>query len=168
MILNNAVFAGYFIYCPAYFSPNESYVYHNKGHGHFHQYSYVVEGRGIISASKELGSEPIYINDSHSPGVLFDHTHLKDTWHSIKTEEVGLSLINFNPVPDTRKLEIEIIHGPKELIVTTQKDRKTILAITGPVSVNDKEVLGLQHVKVLPNKEVKLVLGEKASCAIVK
>ena len=46
MILNNAVNAGGFIYCMAYWSPNERITYFNSGDGHYHQYVYIVDGEG--------------------------------------------------------------------------------------------------------------------------
>ena len=55
MILNNAINAGGFIYCAAYFGPHEDYTYFNDGSGHHHQYSYIVEGSAIIQMRKTPG-----------------------------------------------------------------------------------------------------------------
>jgi len=167
MILNNAINAGGFIYCAAYFSPQEKYSYFNSGDGHFHQYSYIVEGKAIITMSKTSDGDIIYQNDSDVPGTLFNHDAFIDTYHTITTKDTSLSIINFNPIPATRNLNIDIIKGPYTKIITAEGKRITIVCITGPIIANNKNLDSMQHAKIFPNKSVELNLPEGTVCALV-
>jgi hypothetical protein len=167
MILNNAINAGGFIYCAAYFGPHEDYTYFNDGSGHHHQYSYIVEGSAIIQMRKTLDGEVVYYNDNDVPGTLFEHSDYKNMHHSITTKDRSLSIINFNPIPDTRILDIEIIKGPAIKAITSTDKRVTIVCITGPITANDKTLASLQHAKIFPGKTAELNLPESTVCALV-
>ena len=167
MILNNAVNAGGFIYCAAYLGPHEKQVYFNDGDGHHHQYSYIVEGSAEVKMSITPDGDPIYFNDSDVPGTLFCHDEYIGMYHSLVTKDKSLSIINFNPIPATRKLAIEIIKGPVTKTVTADKKRITVVCITGPITANDKILASMQHAKVFPGKTVELNLPESSVCALV-
>ena len=165
MILNNAVNTGPFIYCMAYFAPHENHSYYNSGDGHHHQWTYVLDGSAEIVMGDP--SDPIYSNNSNVPGTLFDHSEYKDMYHNIKTINNSLSLINFNPVPATRDLLVDIVKGPCVRAVTTTSKRVTVVCITGPIMINDKELVSLQHAKIFSPKTATLNLPDNTICALV-
>ena len=167
MILNNAVNAGGFIYCAAYFGPHETQIYFNNGDGHHHQYSYIVEGSAEVKMSLTPDSDPIYFNDSDIPGTLFCHNEYIGMYHSVKTKDKSLSIINFNPIPSTRNLTVEIIKGPIIKTISADEKRITIVCVTGPISANDKNLASMQHAKIFPGKTVELNLPESTVCALV-
>ena len=84
-----------------------------------------------------------------------------------KTKEQSLSTITFNPIPDTRELDVSIVKGPVTKTVTALDKRITIVCITGPINANDKSLKSLQHAKIFPNKSVELVMPDNTVCALV-
>lgn len=166
MILNNAINVGSFIYCAAYIGPNERQSYLNQGHGHYHQWTYVTDGQALVEVFDENNNK-IYQRDDETPGSLYDHSMYKNMTHVITTKEKSLGLINFNPIPETRNLNIEIINGPTTKKIVTLDSRIVVVCVNGPIKINDKELLSLQYAKILPNKTVDLVLSEKAVVALV-
>jgi hypothetical protein len=167
MILNNAVNAGGFIYCAAYIGPHEKQVYFNDGDGHHHQYSYIVEGSAEVKMSLTPDSDPVYFNDGDVPGTLFCHDEYKGMYHSLTTKDKSLSIINFNPIPVTRNLNIEILKGSTIKIITATDRRITVVCINGPVTANDKTLASMQHAKIFPGKTAELNLPESSVCALV-
>jgi len=167
MILNNAINAGGFIYCMTYIGPHESGVYQNIGNGHYHQYFYIIEGSATAIIRESEDSEPVEINDTKQPGTLVDQRHNHGKWTSVITKDESISLMFFNPIPDTRDLKVEILKGPGTHTITAVDQRKTIVCITGPIQANDKSLASLQHAKILPGKTVELTLPENTVCAIV-
>ena len=167
MILNNAVNAGNFVYCMAYFGPHETNVYHNIGNGHYHQFIYIVEGRGSGTITSTPNGEVLRYEDGDSQGQLIDLTPTKGMYHTTKTKEQSLSTITFNPIPDTRELDVSIVKGPVTKTVTALDKRITIVCITGPINANDKSLKSLQHAKIFPNKSVELVMPDNTVCTLV-
>lgn len=167
MILNNAINAGGFIYCMAYFGPNETVVYQNIGHGHYHQYFYIVEGSATAIIKDTEHGEPVEINNTKQPGTLINQKHNRGKWTSLVTKDESISFIFFNPIPDTRDLKVEILKGSGTHTITADEIRKTIVCITGPIQANDKGLDSLQHAKIYPGKTVELTLPENTVCAIV-
>jgi len=167
MILNNSINAGDFIYCMAYFGPNESTVYQNVGHGHYHQCFYIVEGSASAIIKDSEQGNVIETNDTKQPGTLIDQSHNYGKWTNIQTSEESITLMFFNPIPVTRNLKVEILKGANQYTITADDKRKTIVCITGPIKANDKELVSLQHAKIFPGKTVTLELPENTVCAIV-
>jgi hypothetical protein len=166
MILNNSINAGSFIYCMAYFGPNETNTYYNIGHGHYHQCIYIVDGQGLGCIKDDQGNI-LALDDTNRQGQLVDLSDTKGLFHETKTTEHGLTVVMFNPIPDTRILNVEILKGAGSHTITATDKRKTLVCITGPIKANDKELVTLQHAKILPNKTVDLHLPENTVCAIV-
>lgn len=166
MILNNSVNAGSFIYCMAHFSPNESNTYHNTGHGHYHQCIYILEGHGT-GCIKDAEGNIMAMDSAKRPGQLIDLSMTKGYFHETTTTDSGLTLIMFNPIPDTRVLSVEILKGQSTHTITATDNRKTLVCITGPIQANDKELVALQHAKIFPGKTVELTLPENTVCALV-
>jgi hypothetical protein len=73
----------------------------------------------------------------------------------------------FNPIPETRKLNIEIVKGGTTRTITAGENRIVIVCITGPIAANDKTLVSLQHAKIFPGKTVELILPENTVCALV-
>lgn len=167
MILNNTINAGNFIYCMAYWGPNETSEYFAGGNGHFHQYGYIVDGWGATEIRNDRGGEVIEFNDMKQPGVLLDLSHTENTYQSIITSDSSLTVMFFNPVPTTRKLSVEILNIGGEYDIEAKSTRKVVVCITGPASINEKPLASLQHAKIFPGKQAKLILPEHAVCAVV-
>lgn len=167
MILNNAINAGNFIYCMAHFSPNESNTYHNQGNGHFHQYLYIVDGQGIVENRETADGPAIRREEGNGVGMLVDLTATRGLFHTTITNENSLTVILFNPIPETRNLKVEIIKGEQSQIITANDNRKVIVCITGPVIANNKTLMSLQHAKIFPEKTVELAVPKHSVCAIV-
>lgn len=167
IIENSPVNAGNFIYCPVYFGPNETYVYLNGGDGHHHQYTYVVDGQAEVKMSLTPDGEPVYFNNSDSSSALFNHEQYKGMYHTITTTNRSLSIINFNPIPETRQLDVEILKGPLTQQVVANDKRITIVCITGPITANDKTLASLQYAKLFPGKTAELTLSESSVVALV-
>jgi hypothetical protein len=166
MILNNAINAGGFIYCMAYIGPHENNTYHSHGDGHYHQYIYILEGRGSGTITNEAG-RVISFRDDDSQGQLVDLSAFKDMYHTTKTQDVGLTSIMFNPIPITRVLTVDIVKGPVTKTITAGEKRITVVCITGPITANNKTLASLQHAKVFPGKTAELTLSENTVCALV-
>ena len=91
----------------------------------------------------------------------------KGCFHETTTTDTGLTVVMFNPIPDTRVLDVEILKGASKHTITATDTRKTLVCITGPIQANDKELVTLQHAKIFPGKTVELTLPENTVCAIV-
>jgi hypothetical protein len=102
-----------------------------------------------------------------SPGELIDVSNGKGQYVTTTTGNVGLSMIMFNPIPTTRDLTVEIIKGIDTKTITAIDKRITIVSIIGPITVNNKTVESLQHVKIFPGKTVEITLPEHTVCALV-
>ena len=167
MILNNAVNAGGFIYCMAYWSPNERITYFNDGDGHYHQFVYVVDGEGYGEVRQTENGEIFRSDNTKRVGELLDLTDTRGMYHTTVTKEQSLNMIMFNPIPTTRILNVEIVNGPITKTVTASDKRITIVCITGPITANDKTLASLQHAKIFPGKTAELTLPENTVCALV-
>ena len=167
MILNNAVNAGGFIYCMAFWSPNERITYFNSGNGHYHQFVYVVDGEGHGEVRLTEASEIFRSDGTKRVGELLDLSDTKGMYHTTITKEHSLNMIMFNPIPDTRILNVEIVKGPISKTVSAIDKRITIVCITGPISANDKTLASLQHAKIFSGKTAELNLPENTVCALV-
>ena len=167
MILNNSINAGNFIYCMAYFGPNETNTYYNDGHGHYHQYIYIVEGRGSGTITATPDGEVLRYEDGDSQGQLIDLSPTRGLYHTTKTQDTSLTTIMFNPVPAERTLDVEIVKGPANKTVYAAEKRITVVCITGPITANDKTLASLQHAKIFPGKTAELTLPENTVCALV-
>jgi hypothetical protein len=166
MILNNAVNTGSFIYCMAHWSPNESNTYLNTGNGHFHQAAYIVDGEGIAELRETADGPVIRREEGNGSGMLLDLRPTKGLYHTTTTKDKSLTMIMFNPIPDTRELNIEIVKNQSKTITATDK-RIVVVCITGPITANDKTLVSLQHAKIFPGKTVELVVPENSVCALV-
>ncbi len=167
MILNNAVNAGGFIYCMAFWSPNERITYFNDGDGHYHQFVYIVDGQGSGEVRQTENGEIFRTDNTQRVGQLLDLSDTKGMFHTTITKDHSLNMIMFNPIPDTRILNVEIVKGPTSKTVSAIDKRITIVCITGPISANDKTLASLQHAKIFPGKTAELHLPENTVCALV-
>ena len=167
MILNNAVNAGGFIYCMAYWSPNERITYFNDGAGHYHQFAYIVDGEGTAEIRQIENGDLLKVDGTNRVGSLLDLSDTKGMYHTTSTKEHSLNMIMFNPIPDTRILDVEIVKGPVTKTVVAADKRITVVCITGPITANDKTLASLQHAKIFPGKTAELNLSENTVCALV-
>ncbi len=170
MIVNQAINVGGFAYCISYYGPHTKYTYFNDNDGHYHSWLYIVDGQAEASnrLTADITSEPVFIRTGDSPGELIDVSNGKGQYVTTTTGNVGLSMIMFNPIPTTRDLNVEIIKGVDTKTITAIDKRITVVSIIGPITVNDKTVESLQHVKVFPGKTVTITLPEHTVCALVQ
>lgn len=169
MILTNAVNAGPFIYCMGYMSPHEHTVHNNFGAGHFHQHYYVVEGQMRIDVTHGVDEDAeVYKTiDELTAKKTTDLTDTRGMYHKVYTGTSGVAVMNFNPIPETRDLSVEIIHGPYETTITAGEKRITVVVIVGHLYANDKVLISMQYAKIFPGKQVDLVVPETCVCALV-
>ena len=170
MIFNSAVNVGPFAYCTTYYGPNTTKTYYNDNDGHYHQWLYIVDGRAVaqVREGEDLSSALVYEDSAHSPGTLLDVSASKGKYVTTTTTDVGLCMMMFNPIPATRNLSVELVKGPTTKIVTAENSRITLVCINGPITVNDKTVESLQHVKIFTGKTVTVTLPEHTICALVQ
>jgi hypothetical protein len=170
MIFNHAVNVGGFIYCTTYYGPHTTGTYFNDHDGHYHQWLYLIDGQAVATnrLTADITTEPTLIRSGDAPGELIDVSNGKGQYITTTTGDVGISMMMFNPIPHTRELNVEIIKGITTKTVTADDKRITVVCILGPITVNDKTVESLQHVKVFPSKTVTITLPEHTVCALVQ
>jgi hypothetical protein len=170
MILNHAVNVGGFLYCATYQGPHTTYTYFNDNDGHYHRWLYIIDGRAQAEdrISNDLSTPPVSTRSGDSAGNLLDVSSGKGHYVTTTTTDVGLSMIMFSPIPTTRELDVEIVKGTITKTVTADDRRITLVCINGPITVNDKIVESLQHVKIFPGKTVEVNLPEHTVCALVQ
>jgi hypothetical protein len=167
MISHNAINANGFIFCSVYQGPNETTIYFNDGEGQYHQQIYIVEGDidTYPSDTEVLATDAV--NAPLVSGVLYDISNTKGKYVIGKTDDTGASMVMFNPVPLDRQLNIEILKDAQTKQITATDKKVTIVCLTGPVLVNDKEVGSMKFVRLYPGKSATLTLDESNICAIV-
>ena len=170
MIFNHAINVGGFAYCMTYYGPHTNYTYFNGNDGHYHQWLYIVDGAASaeVRDTEDRSQTPIYTDSKHVPGVLLDVSASQDKYVTTTTDDIGLSMMMFNPIPTTRDLDVEIVKGITTKTITAGDRRITLVCIIGPITVNDKTVESLQHVKIFPGKTVEIALPEHTVCALVQ
>ena len=170
MIFNHAVNVGGFIYCTTYYGPHTTSTYYNENDGHYHQWLYIVEGaaKGEVRNSENILETPLLTDTGYTPGTLLDVSHTKGKYVTTITNDIGLSIMMFNPIPTTRDLNIELVKGTTTKTITAGDNRITLVCILGTITVNDKIVESLQHVKIFPGKTVTISLPQHTVCALVQ
>ena len=170
MILNHAVNVGGFLYCVTYQGPYTTYTYFNDNDGHYHHWLYIIDGRAEAEdrISNDLSTPPVSTRTGDSAGDLLNVSSGKGHYVTTTTTDVGLSMIMFNPIPATRELDVEMVKGNTTKTVTAGDRRITLVCILGPITVNNKTVESLQHVKIFPGKSVEIILPEHTVCALVQ
>ena len=167
MIINNAVNTNSFIYCSVYQGPNETTSYYNSGNGHFHETIYLVEGTAeyALSDSAELQGSEEFIN--LEAGLVYNISNSKGKYVITKTKNIGASMIMLNPIPEDKKLEVEIIKGAVTKTITAGDQRVTVICLTGPITIKDKTLSSMQYAVVFANTSATLQLSENTDCAVV-
>jgi hypothetical protein len=167
MIAHNAVNANGFIYCNVYQGPNETTVYLNDGEGKYHQQIYIVEGDVDTYPSDTAVKPTDAVNMPLSAGNLYDISHTKGKYVTGITGATGAAMVMFNPVPVERKLNIQIVKDAQSLQLDATTTKITVVCITGPVTMNTKQIESMQFVRLLPGSSATLSLDEGTICAIV-
>jgi hypothetical protein len=165
MILNNAVNTNSFVYCSVYQSPNETTNYFNSGNGHFHESIYILEGEINYTFAENqtlTGSDTF---STLTKGQSIDLTASKGKYVITKTADVGANMIMFNPIPETKHLEIEYTSESKTVSATSS--RVTVICVTGPVTIKDKTLNSGQYAVVFENTSADLVQSNNTICALV-
>jgi hypothetical protein len=167
MILNHSVKAHSFIYCSVYQGPNETTIYHNSGNGHFHQDIYIAEGKSFYTITDTNSLKGGETFTEISAKNKYDLTEYKDKYVITQTKDIGCSMMMFNPIPDTKKLDIEIVDTPGSIYLSAGDERITIVCITGPITIKNKQLSSMQYSVIFPNTTQELIIPENSICAIV-
>lgn len=158
-----------FIYSFAYQGPNESTVYLNDNNGYFRSHIYMIEGSlsAYESATQVPSTTDLLTRSPLVQGTLYDISNTKGKYTTAKTESNGAAMVIFNPIPLTRKLDINIVNGQQTLEVNAVNSNITIVCLTGPVDVNGKQLKTSQFATVYQGKSATLTLEENTICALV-
>ena len=165
MILNNAINTNSFVYCSVYQSPNETTNYFNSGNGHFHESIYIIEGEisyAFADTQTLTGSETF---SQLAKGQTIDLAASKGKYVITKTADVGASMVMFNPIPETKHLDIEYTSENKT--ISAADSRVTVICITGPVTIKDKTLNSGQYAVVFENTSAELIQSDNTICALV-
>jgi hypothetical protein len=165
-MINNDVNAGNFIYCITHWGPYESKSIRNAGNGLYHQYTYLIDGNLEIEFRNTPDGEVVHRVDSKTyNGKLLDHSTLPK-YETVSTGSEGTTAMFFNPIAETRLLDIDILtEGTHQIGVNTK--RLTIVCIQHEIIANGNKLIAMQHAIVFPGKTAELVIPEHGICAIV-
>lgn len=159
MISNAAINTNSFVYCLTYFSSHESAEYFNQNLGHYHSVIYLLEGTmDVVVDGEELA--PL------QPGIVYDISHTKGKTVKTSTGSSGASMVMFNPIPEDKKLNVEVVKD-SQVLELNATSRTTIICLTGPVEVNGKTLKTNQYAVVFTNKSATLTMKDNTVCAIV-
>ena len=165
MILNNSVNTNSFIYCNVYQSPNETTNYFNSGNGHFHESIYIIEGEISYTFADESTLTGSATFSALAKGQSINLTASKGKYVITKTADVGASMIMFNPIPESKHLDIEYTAENKTISATN--NRVTVICITGPVIIKGKTLNSGQYAVVFENTSAELIQSDNTICALV-
>ena len=166
MVLNNTVRARTFIYCSAFFGPNESVEYFSGGDGYYHQYIYIIHGSGVVEYRTHSTGDIIHREDSNLAGQLLDVSCYQNMYKTTITTNDPIASIQFNPLPTTRQLNIKILKEGMHVIDVCNEEL-SVVCIAGKPTIGDKVLYALQHARVSKNSSIVLKLGIHDICAIV-
>ena len=82
-----------------------------------------------------------------------------------KTADVGASMVMFNPIPESKHLDIEYTSENKT--ISAADSRVTVICITGPVTIKDKTLNSGQYAVVFANTSAELIQSDDTICALV-
>jgi hypothetical protein len=99
-------------------------------------------------------------------GMLYNISTSRGKYITSKTDQYGASMAMFNPVPVDRKLNIEILTGPQTKEIDDTNKKFTIVCLTGPILVNNKELKSTQFA-VIQDKSAIITMQENKICALV-
>ena len=167
MIINHNISTNSFIFCNVYQGPHETTAYLNQGNGHFHEYVYVVEGSATAGFSETETADSSVVFNSISSGNLYNIEDSRGKYVITNTLDTGISFAMFNPIPDTKHLEVEIVKGAQTIEVSAADQRKTVVCIQGKLTIKDKELACMQYAVVFEQTSATLQLQENSICAIV-
>lgn len=165
MICQSAINAKNFIYCLTYQGPNETTVYFNDNTGHYHSHLYLLEGAMEVAASEGKVATEADQLETPQVGVVYDIAHTKGKYVTATTGNVGAAMLMINPVPHDRNLNVKVVNTTQDITATDA--RKTIVCLTGPVTVNGKTLKSTQFAVVFPGNTATLTMEENTLCAIV-
>lgn len=183
MPINTFAKVGEFGFCTTYCEPYTDYTYINDGTGHYHVASYVVDGEGQAESRptsdnsgapgyvQELKKGNLYLLKAPTDVDVFGpHGHDgRGVWVRTTTEDTGMLQVLFNPIPEERKLEFEVVKGKdiQSIKVTAEEKRKTIVCVQSYVMAKDKRIDSGQFAKVLPGNSVDVELSTGSVIIIV-
>lgn len=165
-MINNDVNAGNFIYCMTHWGPYENKSIHNVGNGLYHQYTYLIDGNLELEFRNTPDGEVVHRLDSKISSQKFlDHSILPK-YETVITGSDGTTAMFFNPIAETRLLDVEI-HKHGTYKIGLKDKRVTIVCIQHHVIANGHKLIAMQHAVVFPGKTAELVVPEHGVCAVV-
>ena len=167
MILSQSINIKSCVVCSVYQSTNEITTYFNDNLGHYHKYIYLIDGvldtYPTVDGNITGDTECVTLEADN----LYDISSSKGKYIVSKTKDVSSTMIMFNPIPENKQLDVEIVKGAQTLTVAATEQRITVICITGPVTIKDKVLQSMQYAVVFANTETTLVLSENTICALV-
>lgn len=165
-MINNDVNAGNFIYCMTHWGPYENKSIQNVGNGLYHQYTYLIDGHLELEFRNSAEGEVVTrMNSRTDPNRFLDHSKLP-RHETVITESEGVTAIFFNPIAETRLLDVEILKEGTHTVGLNDK-RVTIVCIQKYIVANGHKLIAMQHAVVFPGKTAELIVPENGVCAIV-
>lgn len=183
MPINTFAKVGEFGFCTTYCEPYTDYTYINDGTGHYHVASYVVDGEGQAESRptsdnsleagyvQELKKGNLYLlKTPEEAGVFGPYGHDgRGVWVRTTTQDTGMLQVLFNPIPEERKLEFEVVKGndTDSITVTAEEKRKTVVCVQSYILANDKRIDTGQFAKILPGNTAQVQLNKGSVIIIV-
>ena len=178
MPINDFAKVGEFGYCTTYIEPENEFTYYNDGAGHYHKAIYVVDGRGMAETriSEDKSVTPTIIKHFEQGELFITEAEegvepgnewgpygrdSRACWITSKTGNIGCCTIMFNPIPEERHLDFQVVKGSEHsnYTVTAGENRITIVCVTNKAKANGKTLEFLQYAKVFPGNTVELELN---------
>jgi len=171
MILHQAYNTNILNYCSLYFGPNESRSFLNVGVGSTHTHIYIASGSGKFTWTPEDNTEEILDSYDVEAGQLIDVRETVGQLQLIGADDAGLSIMAFNPLfydKDITNDTVEIVKGPNnKTVVGEDKSRIVVICVDGKITINDKELVSLQHAMVYPGKTADITIPDNSVIAII-
>ena len=183
MPINTFAKVGEFGFCTTYCEPYTDYTYINDGTGHYHVASYVVDVEGSAESrpTNDTSTPPRYVQELKKGNLYllkapeeldifgpYGHDG-RGVWVRTTTQDTGMLQVLFNPIPEERKLEFEVVKGndTDSITVTAEEKRKTVVCVQSYILANDKRIDTGQFAKILPGNTAQVQLNKGSVIIIV-
>jgi len=158
-------------YCSLYFGPNESRSFLNDGIGSTHTHIYISSGSGKFTWTSIDNTKEILDSYDVTDGQLIDVRSTIGQLQLVEASDSGLSVMAINPLfydKDKTKYKVEIVKGPNtKTVVGEDKSRIVVICVDGKITINDKELVSLQHAMIYPGKTADITTEKNSVIAIV-
>tara|TARA_R110000772_G_scaffold182907_1_gene294163 strand:+ start:133 stop:633 length:501 start_codon:yes stop_codon:yes gene_type:complete len=164
MIIYSSINVKSCVVCFIYQGPNETYTYLNDKLGHYHKYVYIVDGQstGFNTIDGVDAEEYTLVKNK-----LYDISYTQGHTITTTTSDIGVGLVTFNPIPVDNDISVEILKGEQVVDITSTDTRKTLVCLSGSLSVNGNVISTNQFATLNVGKTASVTMGETDICAII-